>query len=127
MMDDNSDSVTAVRLKSNPDGSSTFENGKLAALKSFGASSFWISRQTEDWEKNVHPAPRKQFVITLKGKIRFKVSNESTFLIEPGIILLAEDTEGEGHSWTMEEGDQWERVYIPMDGSSEDFFVPDPI
>nr|WP_314493089.1 hypothetical protein [uncultured Chryseobacterium sp.] len=126
-MDANSDFIPAVRLKNNPDGSSTYEKGKLPSLQSVTASSFWISRQTEDWEKDIHPAPRKQFVITLRGKIKFKVSDDSTFLIEPGIILLAEDTEGEGHSWTMEEGDLWERVYIPMEESSEALFVPDTV
>lgn len=120
----NSDFIPAVRLKNNPDGSSAFEKGKLPALKSINTSSFWISKHTEEWEKDVHPAPRKQYVVTLRGNVRFKVSDGSTFLIEPGIILLAEDTEGIGHSWEMED-QVWERVYIPMDENSADLFVSD--
>lgn len=124
-MDHHTDFIEAVRLKSNSDGSSTFEKGKLPSLQEISVSSFWISRQTEDWEKNTHPAPRRQYVITLKGKVRFKVSDGSTFLLEPGIILLAEDTEGIGHSWEIEEGEKWERIYIPMDENSENLFVSD--
>jgi hypothetical protein len=124
-MDHHSDFIAAVRLRSNPDGSSTFELGKLPTLKPMSSEVFWISTVTEDWEKNVHPAPRRQYVITLKGKIRFSVSDGSTFLIEPGIMLLAEDTEGEGHSWEIEEGTSWERLYIPMTDSDNDFFVSD--
>ncbi|MDF2551954.1 MAG: hypothetical protein K0R77_1229 [Chryseobacterium sp.] len=123
----NSDFIVAVRLKSNPDGSSTFEKGKLPTLKSINTSSFWISKHTEDWEEDVHPAPRKQYVVTLKGNVRFKVSDGSTFLIKPGIILLAEDTEGVGHSWEMEDDQGWERLYIPMDENSKDIFVSDEI
>jgi len=124
-MNYHTDFIEAVRLKSNSDGSSTFEKGKLPSLQAISVSSFWISRQTEDWEKNTHPAPRRQYVITLKGKVRFKVSDGSTFLLEPGIILLAEDTEGVGHSWEIEEGEKWERIYIPMDENSENLFVSD--
>lgn len=124
-MDHHSDFIAAIRLKSNSDGSSTFEKGKLPSLQAIHVSSFWISRQTEDWEKNTHPAPRRQYVVTLKGKIRFKVSDGSTFLLEPGIILLAEDTEGVGHSWEIEEGEKWERIYIPMDENSDNLFVSD--
>lgn len=124
-MDHHTDFIETVRLKSNSDGSSTFEKGKLPSLQEISVSSFWISRQTEDWEKNTHPAPRRQYVITLKGKVRFKVSDGSTFLLEPGIILLAEDTEGIGHSWEIEEGEKWERIYIPMDENSENLFVSD--
>lgn len=124
-MDHHLDFIAAIRLKSNFDGSSTFEKGKFPSLQAISVSSFWISRQTEDWEKNIHPAPRRQYVVTLKGKIRFEVSDGSTFLLEPGVVLLAEDTEGVGHSWEIEEGEKWERIYIPMDENSENLFVSD--
>ncbi|HCA08608.1 hypothetical protein [Chryseobacterium sp.] len=124
-MKSTSDSVPAIRLLNNPDGTSTFEIGKIPTLKQMNTKTFWISTTTEEWEKEVHTAPRKQYVVTLKGKIRFKVSNGSTFHIEPGIILLAEDVEGEGHSWEIEEGEQWERLYIPMADNADDFFIQD--
>jgi hypothetical protein len=108
-----------------PDGTSNFEIGRIPTLKQMNTNAFWISTTTEEWEKEVHTAPRKQYVVTLKGKIRFKVSNGSTFLIEPGIILLAEDVEGEGHSWEIEEGEQWERLYIPIADNADDFFIQD--
>jgi hypothetical protein len=120
-----SDSVPAVRLVNNPDGTSNFEIGRIPTLKQMNTTAFWISTTTEEWEKEVHTAPRKQYVVTLKGKIRFKVSNGSTFHIEPGIILLAEDVEGEGHSWEIEEGEQWERLYIPIADNADDFFIQD--
>ena len=124
-MEDNSEFISAIRLLNNSNGSSIFETGKIPVLKPMNTNAFWISNKTEEWEKSKHPAPRRQYVVTLKGKIRFKVSDCSTFLIEPGIILLAEDVEGEGHSWEMEEGEKWERLYIPIIDDEESFFIAD--
>ncbi|GAA4163376.1 hypothetical protein GCM10022217_32300 [Chryseobacterium ginsenosidimutans] len=124
-MIDTSEFITAIRLINSPDGKCTFEIGKIPTLKPMNTTTFWISNKTEEWEKITHPAPRRQYVVTVKGTIRFKVSDGSTFLIEPGIILLAEDVEGEGHSWEIVEGEKWERLYIPLTENAEDFFVPD--
>jgi len=124
-MNDTSEFISAVRLMNNPDGTSTFEIGKIPTLKPMNTTTFWISNITEEWEKIEHPAPRRQFVVTLKGMIKFKVSNGKTFLIEPGIILLAEDVAGNGHSWEIVEGEKWERLYIPIAENAERFFIPD--
>ncbi|AZA81578.1 hypothetical protein C1637_03125 [Chryseobacterium lactis] len=117
--------VPAVRLMSNLDGSCTFERGKIPTLSHIDVNVFWISSQTEEWEKNIHVAPRKQYVITIKGTVRFKVTDGSTFVIEPGTILLAEDTEGEGHSWDMTDDEEWVRLYIPMAENAYNLFIPD--
>lgn len=124
-MEDTSEFISAFRLMNNPDGTSTFEKGKIPTLKPMNITTFWISTIVEEWQKATHPAPRRQYVVTLKGKIRFKVSNGSTFLIEPGIILLAEDTKGKGHSWEMIGSEKWERLYIPIDDHAEDYFIAD--
>lgn len=125
-MEQNPEFIEAIRLINAPDGSSFFEKGKIPVLKPINATSFWISNTTEEWEKSEHTAPRKQFVITLKGKIRFKVTDGSTFIIKPGVILLAEDVEGKGHSWELDEGEKWERLYIPIADNGESLFIPDP-
>ncbi|WP_454048019.1 hypothetical protein [Chryseobacterium sp. Marseille-Q8038] len=117
--------IPAIRLINNPDGSCTFEKGKMPTLKPINAKVFWISNETEEWEKSEHPAPRRQYVITIRGNIRFKVTDGTTFIIEPGIILLAEDLKGSGHSWDMVKGEEWERLYIPMSENESDFFIPD--
>lgn len=124
-MNKNQEYFPAIRLINTPDGSSTFEKGRLPVMKTIATTSFRISNTVEEWEKGDHPAPRKQYVVTVKGKIRFEVSNGETFLIEPGIILLAEDVEGKGHSWEFEEGEIWERLYIPIPDYGESFFIPD--
>lgn len=117
--------IPAYRLVNKPDGSCYFEKGTIPSLKHMNTASFWYSNKTEEWEKNAHPAPRKQYVITVKGKIKFKVSDGSTFIIEPGVVLLAEDLKGKGHSWDMVDSDVWERLYIPITENSDDLFQPE--
>ncbi|MCW3075398.1 MAG: hypothetical protein JWO32_7, partial [Bacteroidetes bacterium] len=70
-----------------------------------------------------HPAPRYQFVITLKGRLKFTVSNGASFILEPGIVLVAKDLEGVGHRWEIIEGSEWLRVYIVPDPFAPDFFI----
>ncbi|MEI7189616.1 hypothetical protein [Dickeya dianthicola] len=116
--------IPAIKLITTPDNHSAYLKGSVPALEKISAQNFWINNSVEEWEKNTHPAPRKQYVITLKGKLKFKVSDGSTFILSPGTVLLAEDTNGEGHSWELIDGDEWVRVYIPMT-SNNDYFVAD--
>ncbi|ANS41631.1 hypothetical protein Q5A_005745 [Serratia inhibens PRI-2C] len=115
--------LPAYRLINTPDNRAAFIKGSVPGLKKIPAHSFWFSNTIDEWQKGVHPAPRKQYVVTLKGTLRFKVSDGSTFMIAPGTVLLAEDTEGEGHSWEMVDGDEWIRAYIPVSETDEAFIA----
>ncbi|NES22151.1 MAG: hypothetical protein F6K41_25305 [Symploca sp. SIO3E6] len=46
-----------------------------------------------DW----HPAPRKQFVMVLTGKMEVQTADGEVRVFEPGTILLDEDIDGIGH------------------------------
>ncbi|PWC16092.1 hypothetical protein [Brenneria corticis] len=115
--------IPAIKLINTPDNHSAFLTGSIPALEKIPAQKFWISNSTEDWEKNVHPAPRKQYVITLKGTLKFKVSDGATFIIAPGTVLLAEDLQGEGHSWEIIDGSEWVRAYVPIIDDNDYFIV----
>jgi hypothetical protein len=49
--------------------------------------------QLIDW----HPAPRRQFVITLSGEAEIEASDGEVRRIGPGTVMLAEDLTGKGH------------------------------
>lgn len=118
--------LPAIRLLSDENGKSYFEEGKIKTHTKISASEFWFANEVESWEVNKHTAPRKQFVVTLSGELIFKVSDGSTFLIKPGVILLAEDLTGEGHSWEMAQGfENWERIYIPINEDDFSFYLKD--
>ncbi len=44
-----------------------------------------------------HPAPRRQLVMVLEGKIDIGCAG-GDFRLEPGDVMLADDTAGEGHT-----------------------------
>lgn len=51
-----------------------------------------------------HNPPQRQFVITLSGRVELEVGDGSKRQFGPGDVLLAEDTEGEGHAARELEG-----------------------
>lgn len=113
--------IKAVRLINNADGSCTFEYGKIPNKTNIESTGFFAQTHVDAYEKVAHAAPRRQYVVTLKGKLKFKVTNGETFIIEPGVVLIAEDTQGAGHTWDLIKGEKWERLYIPLSG--EDHFI----
>lgn len=115
--------IPVVKLINTTDNHSAFIRGSIPSLAKISSENLYFSNTFEEWQKGIHPAPKKQYVVTMKGKLKFKVSDGSTFMIEPGTVLLADDTQGEGHSWDIVEGKEWVRVYIPV--GDNDHFIAD--
>ena len=115
--------MKAFKLINTPDKGCTFLEGEITAMKHIPANYFFIQNHIEDYELKAHPAPRYQFVITIKGKLKFTVSNGSSFIIEPGVILIAKDLGGEGHNWEILEGNEWERIYVVPPADAHDYFL----
>ena len=44
-----------------------------------------------------HPAPRRQFLVTLSGAWEIEASNGVKRVFKTGDVMLADDTSGEGH------------------------------
>jgi quercetin dioxygenase-like cupin family protein len=117
--------MKAIRLLHDVLGNSYFETGTLPEYHKIEVDYFNIQTKIEPYQQQQHTAPREQFVVTLKGKLEFNTSEGKTFIIEPGIILIAKDTKGEGHSWRIIEGESWERIYIVPTQNDLDYFVAD--
>jgi|TARA_B110000263_G_C15128892_1_gene427886 quercetin dioxygenase-like cupin family protein len=64
-----------------------------------------------DW----HPAPRKQYVVTLTGTIEFTFGNGEILLVKAGDVFLANDLEGKGHKWKIVGDEPWRRLYVHLD------------
>ena len=124
---DNQIYIKTIRLYNLPDGSCTFETGRVLNRATIQSKGFFAQTHIDPYQKVAHPAPRRQFVATLKGVLEFKVTNGDTFIIEPGILLIAEDTQGPGHTWRLMDGAEWHRLYIPLidEDGSEAIFIKD--
>lgn len=112
-----------IRLWTGDDGQSHFEDGRivldpnshgdlLSGKMPVTSVSFQetASGGTLDW----HTAPVRQFVITLSGTLDFQTRANQHFILEPGVVLLAEDTVGGGHSWRLVDDNPWRRVYVVL-------------
>jgi uncharacterized cupin superfamily protein len=55
----------------------------------------------QDW----HPAPQRQFVFIISGRLQIGFEDGSTRVFGPGDIRLVEDTTGKGHT-TIALGDE---------------------
>ncbi|GAB3573394.1 cupin domain-containing protein [Hymenobacter daeguensis] len=116
--------LRAIRLLNTPDGGCAFETGRLPTGTHL-AVSYAFAATHDDNENLPHAAPRTQYVVTLRGRLRFTVSSGETFIIEPGIILVAKDVQGPGHTWELMEGEVWERLYLPFAPEADDHFLAD--
>ena len=109
-----------VRLYTGEDGESHFEELDLPFEPVGGAQTTALQAATgivfrrapaghvQDW----HPAPRRQYVITLSGQGEIEIGDGTVRRFSPGDVVLAEDVTGRGHI-TRVVGAQ-PRVYVTV-------------
>ncbi len=94
------------RIYAGPDGETHFEDvevelsqeGRGSALSApLPATGIIFRRSPADQNIDWHPAPRRQFIITLSGEAELEASDGEVRRIGPGSVVLAEDLTGKGH------------------------------
>ena len=105
--------MQVVRIYTGEDGESHFEelelpfeavaNAERTAAQQAGGVSF--SRTPPGNFVDWHPAPRRQYVITLAGQAEIGLGDGTRRVFNPGDVLLADDLTGRGHT-TAVYGDQ---------------------
>ncbi len=61
-----------------------------------------------------HPAPRRQYLVVVEGKIDAIVGDGSRMTLVAGDILFADDLVGEGHIVRMNGCDRWVAFIVPL-------------
>ena len=102
---------TYLRVYTGDDGKSHFEDfepdfqpfvdlegahGDATPLQA--ATGITIRRNPPGYFLDWHCPPRRQYAITIGGQVEIGVGDGTVRLLEPGSILLAEDTTGQGHT-----------------------------
>ena len=86
-----------TRLYTGKDGESHFEEIEAPPEKLQAAEGIMFRvgppGQVQDW----HPAPRRQYVITLSGQGEIELGDGTKKRFGPGDIMLANDLTGRGH------------------------------
>jgi quercetin dioxygenase-like cupin family protein len=112
-----------TRIYTGDDGESHFEDVQIP-LESYGPGGLLsepvsvtevIFRETgADYNLDFHPAPRRQYVVNLKGSVELETGSGETRVLEAGEILLAEDTTGRGHRSRAVDEQPRQCLFIPL-------------
>jgi hypothetical protein len=118
------------RIVCTADGGSAFEDGELPLAEQQVASGFaptLVGRlapsaagvlylwSPEAFDSEPHPAPRRQWVVVLRGMLEVVVSSGERRRFAPGDLVLAADTSGKGHvSYSVGEP-PFEFLFVPSD------------
>jgi len=115
--------IKLIRLFTGDDGQSHFSVGEIEWNKTEAPNAISLGEPAKtltfeetaagaslDW----HNAPHRQYAITLSGRLEFETRSGTKQIVEPGDILLAEDTSGGGHRWRLIDDQPWRRVYVAV-------------
>jgi len=87
------------------------------AADTAGGSNFHDDEIRHDISGASHPAPhnapRRQWVVMLRGIIEVEVTDGSRRTFGPGDLIRAEDTDGTGHVTRLVGDPPWEALYLP--------------
>ena len=61
-----------------------------------------------------HPAPRRQYLVTLSGSWEIEASNGVKRVFKTGDVMLADDTTGEGHTSRVLGGEPHVFMTVPL-------------
>jgi hypothetical protein len=110
-----------VRLYTGPDGLSHFEEIDFPFLDPQGAGPGEVNavgvlynRFPAGHDMGWNNAPRRQYVIGLKGSTLLTMRDGTSVQVGPGDVVLAEDTTGSGHHTKMVGDDDRISLVIPI-------------
>ncbi len=125
--------IRCVRLWTGDDQNSHFEEGSLKLEPGVHGDllSSKITATTASFQETAaggalawHTAPVRQLVITLSGTLDFVTRGGQHFTLNPGDVLLAEDTAGTGHTWRLVDNMPWRRLYVVLAPGAPVEFLP---
>ena len=101
-----------TRLYTGKDGESHFEEIEVQVEKLQAAEGILFRAAAPGNILDLHPAPRRQYVITLSGQGEIEIGDGTKKRFGPGDIMLADDLTGRGHI-TRVVGNQ-PRLYVQV-------------
>ncbi len=66
-----------------------------------------------------HPAPRRQFVVTLTGSVEVGCGDGTARVFGPGDVMLADDLTGQGHTSTQLGDAQRTSLFLVLDEEAD--------
>jgi hypothetical protein len=115
--------VNATRIHADADGVTRFEDiaiplndaGEIGRLSADLPADAVVFRETDaSYDYDWHPAPRKQWIILLDGRISIETGDGEVREFGGGDILLVEDTQGRGHRTKQLSAGVRRSLFIPI-------------
>ena len=112
-----------TRIYAGPDGQSHFEEVSVplrplasttARSDPIPATGLVFRRTPADHHLDWHPAPRRQFVVTLAGEAEIVASDGEVRRFGAGGVMLAEDMRGRGHVTRTVGGNERLSLFVPL-------------
>jgi hypothetical protein len=120
--------VRVTRIYTGDDGQSHFEDldvpleeaagdNRLSDLVPLQGVMFRSTRagSTLDY----HPAPRRQFVVTLTGRVEVGCGDGTIRVFGPGDIMLADDLTGQGHTSVQHGDEERTSLFLVLDDDAD--------
>lgn len=82
------------------------------------ASSVYFGRQSPGYVIDWHPAPRRQFTVTLQGQAEIEVGDGTVRHFGAGDVILADDLTGRGHVTRVVGNEERIILYIQVPSDS---------
>ena len=96
--------MRVTRIYTGDDGQSHFEDidvatgsGGTQRSPDFPATAVGLRESDGARDLDFHPAPRRQLVVVLAGRLEIEVGDGAKREFGPGEMFLADDTSGQGH------------------------------
>ncbi len=118
------DAMHIVRIFTGEDDKTYFEDveieleegGPIGKLSKMQKATGVIFRETPaEYDYDWHNAPQRQYIIMLDAGVEITVGSGETRIINPGEVLLVEDTEGHGHISRALKAQPRKSVFITLD------------
>jgi quercetin dioxygenase-like cupin family protein len=92
--------IKFIRIFTGNDQQSHFENLDILYNMPISVEQMIMGQVEELDAREIgwHNPPVSQYVVMLKGSMEIEIGDGSTCIFNPGDILLAEDTTGQGHN-----------------------------
>ena len=127
--------LTYVRVHADSSGASRFADEEIAfQLADFAPPAPPISvtdtqsaegvvflSSPSGWFGDWHPAPLRQFIFVIQGKLEVEVSDGETRQFGAGSVILVEDTSGQGHITRIAGEERAYLVAVPLTGPGHEF------
>ena len=111
-----------VRIYTGADNESHFEekelelnfNGHMNVSVTEPATGVVFLQAPANHLSDFHPAPRRQYVVTLSGQVEIETGDGTIRRFGPGDVMLADDTTGRGHITRVVGGQPRQYLFIPL-------------